>query len=321
MEGPSLVMDQDELDAQVTINVETVFREIMLVKILGTVFMVLAGVLAFLPAMLGGGNAVGALPSMVLGVVGMLMGIVGFFVRSLRKWMLYLAPSVLVAAVAVRPLTSNVGSLSLVDLALGLAFAVFWFLGLEYLHALMRFVEVGEMAIKRKLTNFNLSGVVKHFLTYGFTTIGLIVLVVLGVLGLIALMKSATLTLLTFGVMLIALGVVGSLFIMMSKDYLKGILYLLAVLGCGVVLVVVSFFAVDSKLFANSAELNSVYGIAVASAVFFTLFGLVLTAYYTIAATVAKVEKVEYSREKLKEMLSSGQVLDLEQSPGGGSSP
>jgi hypothetical protein len=318
-----MVMDQDALDAQVTVNVETVFREIMMVKVLGTVFMVLAGLLAFLPALLGGGDFVGALPSMALGVVGMLMGIMGFFVRSLRKWMLLLAPAVLIAAVAVRPLTSDVGSLSLSDVALGLAFAVFWFLGLEYLHALQRFVEVGEMAIKRKLTNFNLSGVVKHFLIYGFTTLGLIILVVLGVLGMIALMQSAMLTLLAFGVMLVALGVVGSLFIMMSKDYVKGALYLIAVLGAGIALVVVSLFVEGSDLFAKSAELSSVYGIAVSSAVFFTLFGLVLTAYYTISATVAKVEKVEYSREKLKEMLASGQVLDFEQggTPGGGSPP
>ena len=317
-----MVMDQDALDAQVTVNVESVFKEIMIVKVLGTVFMVLAGVLAFLPAILGGGDFAGALPSMALGLVGMLMGMMGFFVRSLRKWMQLLAPALLIAAVAVRPLTSDVGSLSLSDVALGLAFAVFWFLGIEYLHALTRFVEVGEMAIKRKLTNINLSGVVKHFLLYGFTTLGLIVLVVLGVLGMIALMQSATLTLLAFGVMLVALGVIGSLFIMMSKDYLKGALYLIAVLGAGIALVVVSLFVEGSDLFAKSAELSSVYGIAVASAVFFTLFGLVLTAYYTISATVAKVEKVEYSREKLKEMLASGQVLDFDQgAPGGGSPP
>ena len=317
-----MVMDQDALDAQVTVNVESVFKEIMIVKVLGTVFMVLAGVLAFLPAILGGGDFAGALPSMALGLVGMLMGMMGFFVRSLRKWMQLLAPALLIAAVAVRPLTSDVGSLSLSDVALGLAFAVFWFLGIEYLHALTRFVEVGEMAIKRKLTNINLSGVVKHFLLYGFTTLGLIVLVVLGVLGMIALMQSATLTLLAFGVMLVALGVIGSLFIMMSKDYMKGTLYLIAVLGAGIALVVVSLFVEGSDLFAKSAELSSVYGIAVASAVFFTLFGLVLTAYYTIAATVAKVEKVEYSREKLKEMLASGQVLDFDQgAPGGGSPP
>jgi len=317
-----MVMDQDALDAQVTVNVESVFKEIMIVKVLGTVFMVLAGVLAFLSAILGGGDFAGALPSMALGLVGMLMGMMGFFVRSLRKWMQLLAPALLIAAVAVRPLTSDVGSLSLSDVALGLAFAVFWFLGIEYLHALTRFVEVGEMAIKRKLTNINLSGVVKHFLLYGFTTLGLIVLVVLGVLGMIALMQSATLTLLAFGVMLVALGVIGSLFIMMSKDYMKGTLYLIAVLGAGIALVVVSLFVEGSDLFAKSAELSSVYGIAVSSAVFFTLFGLVLTAYYTISATVAKVEKVEYSREKLKEMLASGQVLDFDQgAPGGGSPP
>jgi hypothetical protein len=317
-----MAMVQDELDAKVTVNVETVFREIMLVKVFGTLFMALAGILAFLPALLGGGDFVKALPSMVLGVVGMLMGIIGFFMRTLRRWMLLLAPAVLIAAVAVRPLTSQVGSLNASELLLGLAFAVFWFLGLEYLHALMRFVEVGEMAIKRKLTNFNLSGVVKHFLSYGFMTLGLIILVSLGVIGLLWLMRSAQMSLFGFGVMLIALGVVGSLFIMMSKDYMKGAIYLVVVMLSGIALVVFGLLVKDTELFARSAELNSVYGIAVASAVFFTLFGLVLTVYYAIAATVAKVEKVEYSREKMKEMLASGQVLDFEQTqPGGGSPP
>lgn len=324
-EGPSLVMDQDELDAKVTVNVETVFSEIFIVKILGAVFMVLAGVLAFLPAILAGEEIVTVLPSIILAVVGIVFGIMGFFVRKLRKWMLYLAPGVLIAAVAVRPPTSSIGSLDMGEIGLGLAFAIFWFLGVEYLHSLSRFVEVGEMAIKRRLTNFNLSGVVKHFLAYGFLMLGIVLLVTLGVVGLVPLMKKATLAILTFGGIIIALGVIGSLFIIMQKDYMKGILYAVVIVGFGAALVVVRFFVTDSDLFAKSAELNSVFGIGIASAVLFTILGLVLTVYYSTAESVAKVEKVEYSREKLKEMLASGQVLDFEQDtgtlPGGGNPP
>ncbi len=324
-EAPSTAMDQDDLDAKVTVNVESVFTEIMIVKVLGTVFMALAGVMAFLPAFLAAEDFIDVLPSIGLAVGGMVLGILGFFVRPLRKYMLYVAPALLIAAVAVRPSASTIGSLDIQDIGFGLAFAIFWFLGIEYLHALTRFVEVGEMAIKRKLTNFNLSGVVKHFFVYGFMTLGLIILVILAVVGLVPLMQSATMTLIAFGGILIALGVVGSLFIMLSKDYGKGLLFLLVIAIAGAVIVVVAFLWVeDTELFARSAELNSVFGIAMGAALLFTILGMVLTFYYTIAATVAKVEKVEYSREKLQEMLSSGQVLDFEDTstlPGGGTPP
>jgi hypothetical protein len=265
-EAPSQVMDQDELDAKITVNVESVFSEIFMVKVLGSLFFVLAGVLAFLPPILAGEEIVDVLPSMVLGIVGMVLGIVGFFVRSMRKWMMIVAPVLLIAAVAARPLTSSIGSLDLMEIILGLAFAVTWFLAIEYLHALSRFVEVGEMAIKRRLTNFNLSGVVKHFLAWGFLMLAICVGLTLGVFGLVIIIIAALL-----------------------------------------------FADGDGGGIGDSAELWSVYGIALASAIVFTLMALVLTVWYTFAETTAKVEKVEYSREKLQEMLASGQVLDLEQ--------
>jgi hypothetical protein len=52
---------------------------------------------------------------------------------------------------------------------------------------------------------------------------------------------------------------------------------------------------------------------------------MVLTVYYSLTEGISKVEKVEYSREKLQEMLASGQVLDLgggaDTLPGGGEQP
>ena len=66
------------------------------------------------------------------------------------------------------------------------------------------------------------------------------------------------------------------------------------------------------------------FGIAMAAAIVFTLMGLLLTVWYSFSEGIATVEKVEYSREKLQEMLASGQVLDLEDTgtvPGGGNSP
>jgi hypothetical protein len=316
-------MDQDELDAQVTVNVESVFSEIFMVKVLGSLFFVLAGVLAFLPSILAGEEIVDVLPSIILGIVGMVLGIIGFFVRTLRKWMILAAPVLLIAAVATRPLTSAIGSLDLMEIVLGLAFAVCWFLAIEYLHALSRFVEVGEMAIKRRLTNFNLSGVVKHFLGWGFLMLAICVGVTLGVIGLVPLMANTFYALMAVGGMLILVGSIGTIYLLTQGNMGPGLLFGLATYGPAVVLILSALLFVegDSSGIGDSAELWSVYGIALASAIVFTLMALVLTVWYTFVEGTAKVEKVEYSREKLQEMLASGQVLDLEQAgqlPAGG---
>jgi hypothetical protein len=324
--APSTVMDQDDLDATVTVNVEQVFSEIFIVKILGVLFIALAGVLAFLPPLLAGEEITAVLPSLILGVVGMVFGIIGFFVRSLRKWMIYLAPALLIAAVAARPLTSTVGSLDMMDIILGLAFAVSWFLAVEYLHALTRFVEVGEMAIKRRLTNFNLSGVVKHFLGWGFLMLGIIILVTLGVIGLVPVMGNALWAMIALGGMLIVVGTLGTIFLLTQGNFKQGIFFALASYGPGVIIIMAGVIFVEGDgLIGDSAELWSVFGIAMAAAVVFTMLGLILTMWYSFSEGTATVEKVEYSREKLQEMLASGQVLDLEGGadtlPGGGEKP
>ncbi len=323
--APSTVMDQDDLDATVTVNVEQVFSEIFMVKILGVLFFALAGVLAFLPPLLAGEEITAVLPSLILGVVGMVFGIIGFFVRSLRKWMIYLAPALLIAAVAARPLTSAVGSLDTMDIILGLAFAVSWFLAVEYLHAITRFVEVGEMAIKRRLTNFNLSGVVKHFLSWGFLMLGIVILVTLGVIGLVPLMGNTFWTMLALGGMLIIVGTLGTIFLLTQGNFTQGMFFALAAYGPGVIIIVAAVIFIEGEgLIGDSVELWSVFGIAMAAAVIFTMLGLLLTVWYTFSEGTAKVEKVEYSREKLHEMMASGQVLDLDGSdtlPGGGEKP
>ncbi len=313
-EAPSLVMDQDELDAKVTVDVETVFSEIFMVKVLGSLFFALAGVLAFLPPILDGAEFIDVLPSLILGIVGMVCGILGFFVRSARKWMLFVAPVLLIAAVAARPITSTIGSLDTMEIILGLAFAATWFLAIEYLHALSRFVEVGEMAIKRRLTNFNLSGVVKHFLAWGFLMLGIIIAVTLGVIGLVPLMGTSFWALIAVGAMLIFVGSLGTIYLLTQGNLGSGVLFGLATYTPGIIIVLAAVILLDGDGggLGDSAELWSVYGIAIAAAIVFTLFALVLTMWYSFSEGVAKVEKVEYSREKLQEMLASGQVLDLE---------
>jgi hypothetical protein len=239
--------------------------------------------------------------------------------------MIYLAPAMLIAAVAARPLTSAVGSLDTMDIILSLAFAASWFLAVEYLHALTRFVEVGEMAIKRRLTNFNLSGVVKHFLGWGFLMLGIIILVTMGVIGLVPLMGNAFWTMIALGGMLIIVGTLGTIFLLTQGNFSQGIMFAIACYGPGVVIVIAAVVFVEGGgIIGDSAELWSVFGIAMAAAIVFTMLGLMLTVWYSFAEGTETVEKVEYSREKLQEMLASGQVLDLEDTgtiPGGGESP
>jgi hypothetical protein len=211
------------------------------------------------------------------------------------------------------------------DIILSLAFAVSWFLAVEYLHALTRFVEVGEMAIKRRLSNFNLSGVVKHFLGWGFLMLGIIILVTLGVIGLVPLMGNAFWTMIALGGMLIIVGTLGTIFLLMQENLTQGMLFAVAAYVPGVVIIVAAVVFIEGEgIIGDSAELWSVFGIAMAAAVIFTMLGLILTVWYTFSEGVARVEKVEYSREKLQEMLASGQVLDLEDTgtiPGGGKTP
>lgn len=239
--------------------------------------------------------------------------------------MIYAAPVILIAAVAARPLTSAIGSLDTVEILLGLAFAVTWFLAVEYLHALARFVEVGEMAIKRRLTNFNLSGVVKHFLGWGFLMLAIVVAVTVGVIGLVPLLGDTFWALVAIGGMLIAVGSLGTIYLLTQGSIGPGALFGIATYVPAVVIILSAvLWTGESGGLGTSAELWSVYGIALASAIVFTLFALVLTVWYTFAEGTAKVEKVEYSREKLQEMLASGRVLDLEQTgtaPAGGENP
>jgi hypothetical protein len=323
--APTTVMDQDDLDATVTVNVEQVFSEIFMVKILGVIFFQVAALLTFMPAIIEGVEIIEILPTIVLALTGSLFGIIGFFVRSLRKWMIYLAPALLIAAVAARPLTSAVGSLDTIDIIFSLAFAVTWFLAVEYLHALTRFVEVGEMAIKRRLTNFNLSGVVKHFLGWGFLMLGIIILVTMGVIGLVPLMGNAFWTMIALGGVLVIVGTLGTILLLTQGNFTQGMLFALACYGPGVVIIISAVIFIEGEgIIGDSAELWSVFGIAMAAAIVFTMMGLMLTVWYSFAEGTAQVEKVEYSREKLQEMLASGQVLDLEDTgtiPGGGQAP
>ena len=56
-------------------------------------------------------------------------------------------------------------------------FAVAWLLGVEHMHAVHRFVELGAYVARQRLTTFRLSSVVNHFQLYGVGMVALILLV------------------------------------------------------------------------------------------------------------------------------------------------
>jgi hypothetical protein len=121
------------------------------------------------------------------------------------------------------------------------------------------------------------------------------------------------------------MGTLGTIFLLTQGNLTQGLLFALAAYAPGVVIIIAALLFVEGEgIIGDSAELWSVFGIAMAAAVIFVMMGLILTVWYTFAEGTAKVEKVEYSREKLQEMLASGQVLDLDGSdtiPGGGETP
>ncbi|MEM2900777.1 MAG: hypothetical protein QXT63_08295, partial [Thermoplasmata archaeon] len=112
---------------------------------------------------------------------------------------------------------------------LSVVFAFTFFMYLEYIHGLNRYLEIGEMAIMRNLKDFDLNAVISRYISFGFV----IALITMGLTALI----------------------------MVSYVF---------------------FAAVTPAQFAESMELNSVYGVAMAEAVIFTFLGIALAIYFSL---------------------------------------
>jgi hypothetical protein len=66
----------------------------------------------------------------------------------------------------------------------------------------------------------------------------------------------------------------------------------------------------SSEAFGRSVELNSVFGVALATAVVFTLSALILVFVRSVIPQRVEVERVAYSRDRMEDMLRSGQIME-----------
>ena len=66
----------------------------------------------------------------------------------------------------------------------------------------------------------------------------------------------------------------------------------------------------SSGTFARSVELNSVFGIALAATVLFTLSALILVFVRSVVPQRVDVERVAYSRDRMDDMLRSSQMIE-----------
>ncbi|UCC92719.1 MAG: hypothetical protein JSW25_08655 [Thermoplasmata archaeon] len=89
---------------------------------------------------------------------------------------------------------------------------------------------------------------------------------------------------------------------------------LVAIISSVAVVVVVGvpwvFARGSSGTFARSVELNSVFGMALAAAVVFTLSALILVFVRSVIPQRVDVERVAYSRDSMEDMLRSSQLLE-----------
>lgn len=89
---------------------------------------------------------------------------------------------------------------------------------------------------------------------------------------------------------------------------------LVAIIGVVTAVVVVGVPWVFSKgtsgVFSRSVELNSVFGVAMAAAVVFTLSALILVFVRSVVPQRVDVERVAYSRDRMDDMLRSSQLIE-----------
>jgi hypothetical protein len=103
---------------------------------------------------------------------------------------------------------------------------------------------------------------------------------------------------------------------------LGGVVNHFQVYGMGLVVIISAVAAVvvvgvpwvfskgSSGVFARSVELNSVFGVALATAVVFTLSALILVFVRSVIPQRVDVERVAYSRDRMEDMLRSSQLVE-----------
>jgi hypothetical protein len=170
---------EDPGEATISIAVEAAFPEIRRLKMTGSILFALSGTFVLLPTILEGEglSSLRGIATVVLAVTGIVFGIAGFVAPAARRFVMYIAPALLVASAAASPLGASLDRIPTQEMLPAFAFAITWLLAVEHLHAVMRFVELGAYVTRQRLSSFQLSSVVNHFQVYGLGLAGLIVLV------------------------------------------------------------------------------------------------------------------------------------------------
>ena len=108
----------------------------------------------------------------------------------------------------------------------------------------------------------------------------------------------------------------------LTKFSLGGVIDHFQIYGVGLVAIILAAAAIviigvpwvfskgSSGTFARSVELNSVFGIALAAAVVFTLSALILVFVRSVIPQRVDVERVAYSRDRMGDMLRSAQLIE-----------
>ncbi len=108
----------------------------------------------------------------------------------------------------------------------------------------------------------------------------------------------------------------------LTKFSLGGVIDHFQIYGVGLVAIILAAAAIviigvpwvfskgSSGTFARSVELNSVFGIALAATVVFTLSALILVFVRSVIPQRVDVERVAYSRDRMGDMLRSAQLIE-----------
>lgn len=176
----------DEAPAPSRLDITGTYPQVKIIRILGMVWLVLAGVLALVM-----NNRLGSDESSILNLglgvgligAGMGMGILGFIKEDWRKLMGYFSAFAIIGGVAARPILAPIVTYDVVYVVPAVLFAFAFFLYMEYLDAYQRFTDVARMAVERALPNFNLAQVINNFLTRGLMLAVIFMLVALVLLS------------------------------------------------------------------------------------------------------------------------------------------
>ena len=215
---------------KIAVNVAARYREIGTIRIFAIVFMMMCGMLSILDSLmtLGGFST---LAGVGIGLTGgaIVMGFLAILNqgnRTVNNITSILSVTLMISGAAARPAILFIGKLNLteVDFILSLMFAITFLLFIEYMSAVRRFWEIGEMAIVKNLREFDFGHVLRQYMLMSFVWLVIIIIMTMGVVGLQYILQSQ----------------------------------LPAQVG-------------------QSAEINSVYGLAIAEGVVFVLIAVILS--------------------------------------------